>query len=126
MNEIVTRCLAMSRKNRQHLIAILTDSLEDNTMIQERFQMLLGCATMLMGDGILSASRDLRCCLGRYMISYQMHKEGYGWSEIGKLMGRRHSSIISFAKRMEEFITYKVYYKNENALWEEFQNMIRK
>ena len=124
MNDIVTRCLAMSRRNRQHLIKILSESLEDNTMIQERFQTLLGCATMLMGDGILSSSRESFCVFGRQMIAYQMHKEGFGWSDIGRQMGRPHSSVICLAKKMEEMLKFKVWYKNEKALWEEFQKMI--
>ena len=124
MNEIVTRCLAMSRANRQHLIAILEESLEEKETIQERFQTLLGCATMLMGDGILSDSRDSFCVFGRQMIAYKMHKEGFGWSDIGRQMGRPHSSAICLAKRMEEMLKYKVYYRNENALWEEFQKLI--
>lgn len=125
MNEIVTRCLAMSRANRQHLIAILEESLEEKETIQERFQTLLGCATMLMGDGILSNSRDFFCVFGRMLIAYQMHKEGFGWSEIGRQMGRSHSTIICLVKKMEDYLKYKSYYRNESALWEEFQRLIK-
>lgn len=124
MNDLVTRCLAMSRNNREILIAILEESLEEKETIQDRFQHLLKCATRLMGDGILSNSRDFFCVFGRMLIAYQMHKEGFGWSEIGRQMGRPHSSVICLAKRMEEMLKYKVYYRNENALWEEFQKLI--
>ena len=126
MNEIVTRCLAMSRANREKLIAILEESLEEKETIQERFQTLLGCATMLMGDGILTSSRDICCVLGRQMIALQMRKEGFGWSDIGRQMGRPHSTIICLVKKMQEYLKYKTYYKNENALWEEFQKLIEK
>lgn len=126
MNEIVTRCLAMSKANREKLIAILEQSLEEKDNIQERFQTLLGCATMILGDGILTTSRDMLCVLGRQMVALQMRSEGFGWSDIGRQMGRPHSSVICLARKMEDILKYKTHYRNENAIWDEFQKMIDK
>lgn len=125
MNDIVKQCLAMSRENREHLIVILKESLKDKPESKHRFNHLLECATMIVGDGILSDSRTIHCVIGRQMIAYQMHIEGYGWSEIGRLMGRNHATIINLARRIQGAFRYPDYFRMENALWKEFQRLIK-
>ena len=86
MNELTRRCLYLKKEDRQKLIRILTESLEEEEKEDDgsRFATLYKAATDVCGHGILTSSRDFNLVMGRRMIAYQMRLEGYSLLTIGK------------------------------------------
>ena len=124
MNELTRRCLYLKKEDRQKLIRILTESLEEEEKEDDgsRFATLLKAATDVCGQGILSSSRDFNLVMGRRMIAYQMRSEGYSFPSIGKMMVRHHASIIHMVRMMEDAIRYQ--FNLEMGYWYMFQQKI--
>lgn len=126
MNEITRRCLYLSREDKQRLIRVLTESLEEEEKEDDgsRFATLYKAATEICGHGILTRSRDFNLVMGRRMIAYKMRKEGYSLLTIGKKLIRHHASIIHMIRMMEEVFEYQNCFQLEMAYWGEFNKKI--
>lgn len=125
MTELTRRCLDLSRQNKQRLIRILTESLETEELENDgsRFATLYKAATEVCGHGILTGSRNFNLVMGRRMIAYQMRKEGYTYTTIGKHMIRHHAAIMHMVKMMEDALSFQ--FELEVSYWTLFQQKIR-
>lgn len=125
MTELTRKCLDLSKQNKERLIRILTESLEEDELEDDgsRFAMLYKAATEICGQGILTSSRDFNLVMGRRMIAYQMRLEGYSLMTIGKRLIRHHASIIHMVRMMEDAFTFK--FKDELRYWDKFQQKIK-
>lgn len=122
MTELTRRCLQLHKADREKLIKVLSESLEERLLTEERFKTLYDIATDMMGNGILTGSRDFNLVLARRMIVYQLKSEGYSWSAMGRFLIRHHASIIHMWKMMDDAIRFG--FKLELAYWEEFQRRL--
>lgn len=59
---------------------------------------------MIDGDQIFNRKRDARTCTARHAFCYLARKEGYSYSEIGRFLGKKHSSVIHSVKVAEGLI----------------------
>ena len=126
MNELVDRCLSLSRHKRESLIKVLQKSLVRNeTNGDNRFQVLLKVATDMFGQGILTGSREFGFVLARRMIVYQMRTEGYSLMEIGRHLVRHHASVYQLQRKMEDVLKYPKMFSDETRMWNEFQEKIK-
>ena len=125
MTELTRRCLDLSKQNKQRLIRILTESLENDDLEDDgsRFATLYKAATEICGHGILTGSRNFNLVMGRRMIAYQMRKEGYSYPSIGKQMIRHHASIIHMVRMMEDALHFQ--FELEVGYWTLFQKKIK-
>lgn len=126
MTELTRRCLSLNRKNREHLIKVLQESLEEKEhCCDERFQILYKIATDMFGQGILTSSRDFSLVLGRRFIVHQMREEGYSYPAIGKHLIRHHASVIHMQKMMEDVFRYPQVFSLEMTYWDMFQKKLK-
>ena len=126
MTELTRRCLSLNRKNREHLIKILQDSLEGKEHCEvDRFKVLYEIATDIFGQGILTSSRDYPFVLARRFIVYQMREEGYSYSSIGRHLIRHHASVIHMQKMMEDIFQHPHIFSLEMTYWDMFQKKIK-
>ena len=125
MTELTRRCLNLKEEDRQKLIRILTESLEEEKKEDggSRFATLYKAATDVCGHGILTSSRDFNLVMGRRMIAYQMRLEGYSLMTIGKRLIRHHASIIHMIRMMNDTMTFR--FKDEMEYWNKFQQKIK-
>jgi hypothetical protein len=125
MNELTRRCLYLSKSDKQRLIRILSESLEEEEKVDDgsRFAILYKAATDVCGQGILTSSRDFNLVMGRRMIAYQMRLEGYSLMTIGKRLIRHHASIIHMVRMMEDALRFQ--FNLEMGYWNLFQDKIK-
>ena len=95
MTELTKQCLELSRDQKGKLIRLLQKSLiAPSPTDNKRFKELYEIAARQFGEEILSCRRDYNSVLGRNFIAYQMRNEGYSYSDIGRYLDRRHSSVM--------------------------------
>lgn len=125
MTELTRRCLYLPKPDRQRLIRILTESLEEEEREDDgsRFAILYKAATDVCGQGILTSSRDFNLVMGRRMIAYQMKLEGYSFVTIGKRLMRHHASVIHMVRMMCDTMTFR--FKGEMEYWNKFQEKLK-
>ena len=125
MNELTRRCLLLPLEDKENLIRVLNDSIVDEIEDDGRFHHLLKIATDIVGDGILSRSRDRNCVIGRMMIAWQMREEGYSLVAIGRRLGRHHATIHHLLMYMEDVFNFPGAFKTEEAYWKLFERRIK-
>lgn len=124
MNELTRRCLYLPKEDKIRLINLLQDSIDDCTDDGSRFSILLKMATEVVGEGILTKSREFKRNLGRQMIAYQMRKEGYTLSAIAKRLVRNHATIVHMIHVMDDVMKYPNCFKLEKTYWDEFKRKL--
>lgn len=125
MTELTRRCLYLPKPDRQRLIRILTESLEEEEREDDgsRFAILYKAATDVCGQGILTSSRDFNLVMGRRMIAYQMKLEGYSFVTIGKRLMKHHASVIHMVRMMCDTMVFR--FKDEMEYWNKFQEKLK-
>ena len=123
MNELTRRCLALPFHDRQKLLNVLKKSLDEREVDGSRFAIIYKAATEVVGNGILSKSKDFNLVMGRRMIAYQMRTEGYSLVSIGKKLNRHHASVIHMCKMMEDVLKYQ--FDLEMGYWILFQRKLK-
>lgn len=115
----------MPKPDRQRLIRILTESLEEEEREDDgsRFAILYKAATDVCGQGILTSSRDFNLVMGRRMIAYQMKLEGYSFVTIGKRLMRHHASVMHMVRMMCDTMVFR--FKDEMEYWNKFQEKLK-
>ena len=122
MNELVNRCLNLTRSERAYIIKVLSDSLAEIPDDGKwRFDQMVSVVNDILNDNILRKTKDHKAVVGRWMVAYQMKKEGYTVSGIGRHMRRSHSTIIHMIRMMEDVFGYPQFFKLENVYWEQFR-----
>ena len=78
------------------------------------------------GYSIDMQSREARFIFARDCIVYQMIKRNtFTLKEIGKMIGKDHSTVSHIKKKMNEMIGDVRFYPSENKLWNDFQQQIK-
>lgn len=125
MNELTLQYLSLPMEEKEELIKVLNASIIDEIEDDGRFHLLLKVATEIVGEGILSRSREYKCVMGRKMIAWQMREEGYSLMAIGRRMGRHHATIVHFLKLMEDIFKFPGVFKTDEAYWKQFKNRLK-
>ena len=125
MTELTRRCLSLSIHDREFLIKTLIDSINDEKEDNGRFATILKCATEIVGDGILTKSRDHHCVVGRMLVAWQMRKEGYSIVAIGRRLQKHHATIVYLLKLMDDVFSFPGCFKLEETYWSEFQRKLK-
>lgn len=101
----------------------LLDKNECPPSIGERFPFVLSCAEIAVGRK-LGNERCEDNTLIRSFVSYQLRNEEYGYCEIGRMLGRDHSSVIYLYNKMSDMLSVPNAYRVEMEKWKEFQRIL--
>lgn len=121
IKELFKICLELPRKRKERLIRELQSSIEKEDRMQDndkRFNLLLRAASDVCGGDVLSHIKDFNLVMGRRVISYKMHQEGYSYPTIGKFLMKDHTSVYQAVKKMDEAFELNV--KKELKYWYDF------
>lgn len=131
MKTLEEKCLSLPYWDRLRICNSLQASIR-----QERRDRLLGKPSLtrlevlnvlmeeLLGEPVRN-SRDSIFVWARAMIAHQLLSEGWRVTEVARLMGRSHATIIFHRRKVEDAIRFPAMYRSELALWKEFQKKIR-
>ena len=92
-------------------------------LCEERYLFLVKKAEEATGSK-LGKSRDKWNSFLRKMVAHRLVREGYGVCEIGRAMGKDHSSVSCMAKRMDDLLYFPRVYAEENGLYAAFLNAV--
>jgi len=101
----------------------LLDKYEYHTSIGERFSYVLSCAEKAVGKK-LSRNRSKEDTLIRAFVTYALKSEGYGYSEIGRLLERDHSTVIHLYNKVNDMLSLPGAYKEETAMYKDFNRLM--
>jgi len=77
----------------------------------------------ITGQNVLSESKIRSVAIPRMMVMYQLRLEGISGSDVARLLGKNHSTVIYSAKRVNDMLTTPGY-NAEREIWKEFQSKI--
>lgn len=105
---------------------ILRHLLEDNACtpsVGERFPFVLSCAEQAVGRK-LSRERCEDNTLIRSFVSYRLRKEGYGYSETGRMIQRDHSTVIYLYNKAQDMLSVPKAYRKEIEMFRKFEELL--
>ena len=129
IENLYRRISLLTKEERKQLAFRILDSITEEEMDhQDRYDMLVSKAEYATGHE-LTMSKCRNNTIIRRFVADRLFKDGYGWTEIGRLMGRHHASVISMYRAMQDMKSLPSVYKKEllqykmfNELVEEFDN----
>ena len=107
----------------KEFLRILLKNNECPPTIGERFPFVLSCAEIAVGRKV-GKERCEDNTLIRSFVSYQLRKEEYGYCEIGRMLGRDHSTVVHLYNKMSDILSVPNAYRNEMEKWKEFQRLV--
>lgn len=87
------------KNNKIKIVYLYPDTVIQS--VDEIFK-VVGDTLQLTKSQILSKRRYNTYCTARALISYKLHSQGMGLSEIGRLLNRDHSTIINSLTKYEQ------------------------
>lgn len=114
MNNIVKKCLSLSREERENLVNVLIESLEYNDM-GKSLEEIHHAVVKVFGKEILTDRRNREEFIGRVIFSYISSLEGYSETSIGGYVNRNHSSVNMMKKTMKGWMQMPRFYNEEIA-----------
>jgi chromosomal replication initiation ATPase DnaA len=91
--------------------------------VDERYKQVLSVAEQTTKMK-LTETREAGNALIRSIVAYRLVKEGYHYSEIGKAMGRNHSTISHYIRKVENMLSVPFAYRREICLFKEFERLL--
>lgn len=116
MNNIVKKCLSLSREERENLVNVLIESLEYNDM-GKSLEEIHNAVVKVFGKEILTDRRNREEFIGRVIFSYISSLEGYSETSIGGYVNRNHSSVNMMKKTMKGWMAMPRFYSDEMELY---------
>ena len=74
---------------------------------------------------ITENSRRVNVSWPRYMVMYQLRKDGLSFAKIGRKFGKDHSTVIHAVKVVDDMLSMPRMYPEEIRLWRQFQQIIK-
>jgi len=93
------------------------------TPIAERYAEVLAAAEQAVGVK-LNEGRDSVATTIRSFVAYQLHKEEYSYTDIGRMMGRNHASVMHLVERKENALSVPGAYKAETEMFRKFEEIL--
>ena len=89
-----------------------------------RAEALFRILRQITGAGENRGCRSARCVWYRTMVAYQMIGEGYSTTQIGRQIGKDHSTIVHYRQKMDDALSMPRAYQDIIPVWEEFKKRI--
>lgn len=91
-----------------------------------RCSTLMGYMAQVMGkESIRYHGRKTDEAWARTMVAFQMCKEGYSTTEIGRQMEKDHSTITHLKNKMRDALSLPEAYGDIINIWDKFQKLIQ-
>ena len=91
--------------------------------IADRYRLAIQAAEEATG-WTLTGTRTAENSTIRAFISYYLHKEGYSYGAIGRVMHRNHSTIMHLVKKMQDMFSLPEVYKDDLAMYNAMIDML--
>lgn len=129
MMSLADRCLELPYRERLSLCQALKDSIlkeknDPDHNHPNRGEFLLKKMEEILGEKIPVKSRESRYVWARAMVAYQLTQEGFTTMEVGRMIGKDHSTIIYLRDRMRDALSFRQAYWDIVKIWETFQKKI--
>ena len=112
-----------SQDNCKCALRMLRERYDCTAPIAERYEEVLAAAEEAVGVK-LNPGRDAVTTTVRSFVAYRLHKEGYSYTDIGRMMGRDHSSVIHLVERKENALSVPGAYKSETEMFNRFNEIL--
>lgn len=126
---LTEQCLELPYKLRSELCHTLMKSIREERRRwganNSRAEILKGYMEEILGEPYQQDSRDPIYVWARTMVSFQLGREGFTPSEIGRMLGKNHSTIIHLRHKMQDALDYAFAYKDVINIWKQFQKLIQ-
>lgn len=112
--------------DRSHYEGILEHLRQKNKCLpkcSERYEYILDRAEKSVGEK-LSSQRTAGNTLIRSIVAYQMRKEGYTITDIGKQMNRDHSTVTHLVRKFNDMLSVPAAYESEIEMFRDFEKSI--
>lgn len=126
---LTEQCLELPYKLRSELCHTLMKSIREERRCRgannSRAEVLKGYMEEILGEPYQQDSRDPVYVWARTMVAFQLGREGFTPSEIGRMLGKNHSTIIHLRHKMQDALDYAFAYKDVINIWKQFQKLIQ-
>ena len=90
--------------------------------VSERFAEVVAAAEQAVGCR-LTRLRTKDTTLVRCFVSYRLREEGYTYSEIGRMLGRDHSTVTSQVNRVKDMLSLPQVFRWEVGAFRRFMEL---
>lgn len=90
---------------------------------KERYPVLLEQAEYVTNCTLNPESRKAENVFIKSIVAYQLHEEGYTYSEIGRTIGMSHATIIHYVNKMNDMFSIPQMYTTEITQYEQFKEI---
>lgn len=106
-------------------IALLRKELSDIEGPADNSDKYIAVMSELTGLDIMENSRRVSVAWPRYMVMFQMRKDGLTFKRIGDRFGKDHTTVMYAVKVMKDMLDMPKMYPDEIKLWQQFQKIIK-
>ena len=115
MSEIEQKCLSLSKEERERLIQVLTNSLNEAKLSLDEIH---DAIVKVVGFEFVPHSRSYYQVVSRIIFVHFAISEGYTESKIGEYLSKNHSTVHQMKNRVKDWLSYPQYYGAE-SIWVE-------
>ena len=122
---LTEQCLQLPWRERVGVYEALKNSLfREGRETLHRGGILMGYMEQVLGEPIPNDSKRAIYVWARAMVAYQLIQEGYSLTETGRMLGKKHCTIIWLRRKMQDALDCAYAYKSVIEMWTQFQNKI--
>ena len=93
--------------------------------VEERFQFLFSIVTDIMGDVVLSKTKERKAVIARRLIAYQMRLDDISYRKIGLCLNIDRTTASLSYEIMQRAFEYPKMYSQEIHYWVQFQKRLK-
>ena len=90
---------------------------------KERYPVLLEQAEYVTNYTLEPDSRKAENVFIKSIVSHQLYEEGYTYSEIGRVIGMSHATIIHYVNKVNDMLSLPQMYSTEVSYYEQFKEI---
>lgn len=117
---LLRRAMNLPLPDRIALMESLRGSVVTPTSAEERLNYLAEKMKESVGIDVRENSRKREVVTARILFAFVARREGYSQNCIGEFIGRDHSTIAFFERRMKDVFSLPQMYREEIALYNKY------
>ena len=117
---MLRKAMNLPLADRVALMGALRDSVQAPVSPQERLEYLAGKMQEVTGIDVRTDSRKRDVVTARILFAFVARREGYTQPCIGNFIGRDHSTVSFFEKRMKDVFALPEVYRKEIILYNKY------
>ena len=124
---LLKKVRALSDSDKKELIEYLHGLLAIENLpvmlVEDRYRQLLEAAESTFGRK-MQQGRENEDVMMRRFIAYKLREDGYTFSQISRVMGKNHSTIIHLIYQMEDYFALPEMYKEDIKRYLKFHSTV--